>query len=141
MTDHTHMPDVTRRWIAARAPAALATALLAGAAPGLAFGAQPPDTEVLAGLERFLDRAFVPGSLQCSARVGDGVPDYADVKAFIDGLRAAPRHSSGDLVALLDARSRADAEAGRIAVIDGWVFSRTEALAASAHALMREAAC
>lgn len=91
-------------------------------------------------LKSFLDECFVPTSLQCGARTGDGVPKFAKVEAFSAWISSikAPETQLGPA---LNAARTADLQAGRTLVIDGWVLARTEALAASVYVLMAHVDC
>lgn len=123
--------------------ALVAAGLASGAAialglPGAASGTSHQQAHI-ATLEAYLDASVVTPSMRCSARVGDGVPAFEDVAAFMARIDAIDDTATlhDDLIA----RSQADHDAARIVIIDGWVLTRTEALAASAVILMRDADC
>lgn len=92
-------------------------------------------------LSAMLGRSLITDSIQCGARIGDGVPDFPLVEAFMAKARAAASAGRGTLRVFLNDELQRDHDEGRIMVIDGWVLMRTEALAASSFVLLEGRDC
>ena len=129
-----------RRKFLRRSTALIALAHLP-AAPLPALMAGPGDDAVAGALRTFLKHAYVTVPMQCGARLGDGVPPHTEVEAFLSLARSLARESPERLLAHLLAATKADLEADAIMVVDGWVFARTEAVAASAYILVTGRNC
>jgi len=103
--------------------------------------AHATDRVAIAELARFLEQASVLPPIRCSTRFGDGVPPFAVVEAFISEVRGEARAGADALASFLADAHAEDHRRDRIHIVDGWVLSRTEALAAAAHAFLVGADC
>ena len=92
-------------------------------------------------LQEFLKEAFVPPSLQCGARLGDGVPPHDEVIAFMSDLQGRTEENSQQTMRHLLDLKHLDYANDQFMVIDGWVLARTEALAASSFVLLTKKNC
>lgn len=130
-----------RRWILKGAFSSLSLALSPWLWPSPGFAASPHHKAVVNGLTSFLDKAFIPPHMRCSTRRGDGVLAFADVKIFMARFKFYDAKEMQVLEIDLRKESREDHANNRIIIIDGWVLSRTEALAASAQVLLLKKNC
>ncbi len=112
---------------------ALAISPLSAAASG--------DPVLVHALRAFLDYGLVTHAMQCGARLGDGVPPVQDVEAFLAMARTLARQDPHRLIEHLKASTLNDLAGDDILVVDGWVFARTEAVAASAYILVTGEDC
>jgi hypothetical protein len=106
-----------------------------------AAGADQAVAVLRSELSTFLDRSLIGPTLQCGARVGDGVPDYALVEAFMARTDRLAKNGAAALREYLTQEVAEDHARRRIMIIDGWVMTRTEALAASALVLLDTRDC
>lgn len=131
------MPD--RRKIVRAGLASLSVA--SGLVPAITVASSTVNARARLALGAFLDQTLITKSMRCGTRRGDGVPDESDVRLFLEYVLELAMKGQAQISQALTQEVRRDHEASRTMVIDGWVYARTEALAAAALMLLLERDC
>lgn len=92
-------------------------------------------------LHTFLKKHLVFPSIQCGTRWGDGVPEYSEVELFLKNIIKLSEKNMLSLEQYLHKTRNSDLVSDNFMVIDGWVLTRTEVMAAASYVILARIDC